>query len=477
MSEQDTTTKSRFSIFIIIWIGQLISLLGTGMTGLGLPIWVFQQTHRATDMTWIQGTFMLALLAGSLFAGVLIDRGNRKLMMMLSDLAAGAATLGIFVLFSLGRLQIWHLYVSAAIQGLFQAFQWPAFSAAISTMFSKEHYTRASTMLDLANTASLIFAPILAGALFALMGDDTQTIRLILLIDVMTFLIAVGTLLFIHVPQPRRTAAQEEAEKGGLPGELTFGLRYIFARPSLLGLQLVFMIGNLLVSISQSLMPPLLLARTDSNELIFGSVMTFFGVGGVGVGVAISAWGGFKRRVHGVLAGWAVSGILGTSLFGLGRAEPAWMGLPIWAASVIFGGLLIPLINGSNQGIWQSKVSPDIQGKVFTARRLIAWLVIPVANYTAGPLADQLLEPAMATGGSLVPVFGWLVGSGPGAGMSLAFIFTGLLASCIGLGGYLVPAIRNAEDLLPDHDQVGGLVAEDTTAETIGAAEAGSAAR
>src|SRR5574341_1699593 len=388
MSEQDTTTKSRFSIFIIIWIGQLISLLGTGMTGLGLPIWVFQQTHRATDMTWIQGTFMLALLAGSLFAGVLIDRGNRKLMMMLSDLAAGAATLGIFVLFSLGRLQIWHLYVSAAIQGLFQAFQWPAFSAAISTMFSKEHYTRASTMLDLANTASLIFAPILAGALFALMGDDTQTIRLILLIDVITFLIAVGTLLFIHVPQPRRTAAQEEAEKGGLPGELTFGLRYIFARPSLLGLQLVFMIGNLLVSISQSLMPPLLLARTDSNELIFGSVRTFFGVGGVVGGLAISAWGGFKRRVHGVLAGWAVSSFF-FALVGLGT----W--LPLWVGAMALSTILVPLINGSNQAIWQSKVAPDVQGRVFSARTLIAWMTNPISPLIAGTLGDYVLEPAM----------------------------------------------------------------------------------
>ena len=112
----------------------------------------------------------------------------------------------------------------------------------------------------------------------------------------------------------------------------------------------------------------------------------------------------------------------------------------------------MPIINGSNQAIWQSKVAPDLQGRVFSIRRLIAWFVNPVAMLIAGPLADFVMEPSMQVNGSLAGIFGPLVGTGPGAGMSLIFIFTGLMAMLVGLGGYTVRNVREAELLLPDHD-------------------------
>jgi hypothetical protein len=123
---------------------------------------------------------------------------------------------------------------------------------------------------------------------------------------------------------------------------------------------------------------------------------------------------------------------------------------------LFLGTGLIPIINGSNQAIWQTKVAPDVQGRVFSIRRLIAWISNPLSRLLAIPLADKLLEPAMQEGGSLTNLFGGLVGTGPGAGMALIFVFAGIVASFIGLGGYLFPAIRNAEDILPDHDTMGG---------------------
>jgi hypothetical protein len=163
-------------------------------------------------------------------------------------------------------------------------------------------------------------------------------------------------------------------------------------------------------------------------------------------GVLMSAWGGPKRRIHGVLAGWALSSLLGTVLFGLGDI------LPIWSAASFMGAVFVPIINGSNQAIWQAKVAPDLQGRVFSVRRLIAWFVNPAAMLVAGPLADRVLEPAMMENGSLTGVFAGLVGTGPGAGMSLIFIFAGLMAMMVGISGYFVPAIRNVETILPDHD-------------------------
>jgi hypothetical protein len=162
----------------------------------------------------------------------------------------------------------------------------------------------------------------------------------------------------------------------------------------------------------------------------------------------MSVWGGPKRRVHGVLLGWFCIGLLGRTLFGLGQT------LSVWATFMFLRMFFSPIVNGSNQAIWQSKVPPDVQGRVFTARQFIAWLVLPLSSLLAGPLADRVFEPAMAPGGSLVPTFGWLVGHGTGAGMALMFVITGLLAALAGLGGYLFTAVRNAEDILPDHDKV-----------------------
>jgi MFS family permease len=163
----------------------------------------------------------------------------------------------------------------------------------------------------------------------------------------------------------------------------------------------------------------------------------------------MSAWGGFKRRVHGVLAGWIVSSVF-LALVGVTTWVPLWIGA--LALSALFG----PLINGSNQAIWQSKVPPDMQGRVFSARRLIAWLTNPISPLIAGTLGDYVLEPAMRSPSALSSLFGWLVPLGPGAGMSVLIIFGGLGGILAGLAGYFIRSIREAEDLLPDHDAIPG---------------------
>jgi MFS family permease len=428
--------------FTIIWLGQIVSLLGTAMSTFGLTLWAYEVTGKATPLALVGFFFVIPQVALGPFMGVLVDRGNRKLMMMLSDMAAAFTTLAVIFLLSADNLQIWHLYVVAAVAGTFQGFQWPAFSAAITLMVPKEQYARANGMLEMAGSASYVFAPILAGALIGPLG-----LRGILLIDLVSAAVAIGTLLFVHIPQPPETEAGREGA-GNFLKETGYGFRYIFARPSLLGLQIVFLLGNFFSSIALAVVAPMILGRSGNDELIFGSVQSVGAIGGVVGGVVMSAWGGPKRRVHGVLLGWFFSSLLGNVVLGLGQ------GLPVWALGMFMLSIFSPLVNGSNQAIWQSKVAPDVQGRVFSARVFIAWLVMPISQLIAGPLADHVLEPAMAEGGSLVPMFGWMVGSGTGAGMALMFVFGGLLASLAGIGGYLFPAVRNAEDILPDHEAV-----------------------
>jgi MFS family permease len=427
--------------FILIWLGQIVSMLASSMTHFALTIWMYQQTESATALGLLQVFFITPFLVMSPIAGAMVDRYDRKLMLMVSDLAAVLATGTIFTLLALGRLEFWHLYFAAALNGIGNTFQWPAYSAAISTMIPKEQLGRANGLMSLLDAGPGVFAPLLAGMLLPLIG-----LTGILLIDVITFFFAIGALLVVYVPQPIQTEEGKKAQ-GNLLKEAGYGFRYIFSRPSLLGLQLVFFFGNLFAGIAFTLLAPMVLARTNQNSLVFGMVQTAGAAGGIAGGILMSVWGGFRRRIHGVLGGHIFAGIMGTALLGLK------FGLYVWIAGMVLEALSIPLINGSNQAIWQSKVPPDIQGRVFSARRLIAWFTNPISPIIGGTLADFVLEPAMRNPGPLSATFGWLVGTGPGAGMGLLILFCGILISLTGLAGYLIPAIRHAEDLLKDHDQ------------------------
>jgi len=426
--------------FLVIWIGQFISILASGMSQFALTIWMYQETKSATAMGLMTAFYITPFLLLSPIAGVLVDRYDRKLMMMLSDIVAGIATILILVFSALGILEFWMLYLVAILYGLGNTFQWPAYSAAITTMLPKEQYGRANGLMSVLDAGPAVFAPFLAGALLPVIGLNG-----ILLADVITFLLAIGALMVVFIPPPIQTHEGTTAQ-GSMLKEAWFGFKYIFDRPSLLGLQLIFFFGNLFTVMAFTLLAPMILARTNQNSLIFGSVQTVAAVGGLVGGILMSVWGGLKHRVHGVLLGWAISGM---SLIMLGSVQ----GVILWSASLLFSGLISPLINTSNQTIWQSKVAPDLQGRVFSARRLIAWLPQPIAPILAGLLADLVLEPAMQSNTLLANRFGDHFGTGPGAGMSLMIVFCGACAALVGLSGYLFRPIRNAEEILPDHQQ------------------------
>jgi hypothetical protein len=165
--------------------------------------------------------------------------------------------------------------------------------------------------------------------------------------------------------------------------------------------------------------------------------------------VLVSAWPGFKRRMTNIFIGEAMTGLFMLTLFGLGRS------LPVWIIFAALGNITPVFVNGSSQAIWQAKVPPDLQGRVFSARRMIAWITDPVTPLLAGALADYVTEPGMQAGGLLARTFGWLVGTDPGSGMALQFFFAGICYMLVVLIVYLFfPVVRNLEDLLPDHDQL-----------------------
>jgi DHA3 family macrolide efflux protein-like MFS transporter len=428
--------------FYTLSAGQFVSMLGSGMTRFAITLWAWELTGSATALA-LAGFFGFAPnLIFRPIAGALVDRWDKKLTMILSDLAAGLGTVVLFVLSLYGVLDIWHIYAVSFVSGVFESFQFPAYSSAISTMVDKEDYTRTSAFMSLTDSASAIISPIAAAAVYSFIRLDG-----ILLIDIVSFLFAYAGLLIIHIPPAKRSEAGADSRKGGFWGEVFYGFRFIWERPSLFALQTSFFFANLFFGMTMTLRSPLILARTDNNEAIFAAMSTIAGIGGVIGGLVVSAWGGLKeRRIRGIFGGFVIVGLGGTSLMGIGQEAILW-----GIASFVFMAVL-PLVNASSQAIWQSKVPPDVQGKVFAARSVIASISSPLAMIIGGLLADYVFEPAMTSEGWLAPIFGSFVGTGSGAGIGLLYVFLGIGTALIGIIGYSIPNLREVESRVPDFD-------------------------
>jgi len=423
--------------FTVVWVGQVVSLLGTAMTSFALMIWAWQETGTATALALVAFFAFLPTVIMMPFAGALVDRYDRRLMMIVSDSVAGCMTLVMLALNLWGLLRLWNVYALLVVSGAFQAFQFPSYSAAITMMVRKEDYGRASGMLSTAHDSSQVFAPIAAGMLIGIIGVSG-----IMAIDVGTFLFAITMVMLVSVPRPPQSEEGRAARKSLLK-DATFGFHYIRERRPLLGLLSVFFAFNLMIVFGFIVMQPMILAETGDDERILGLVMTMGGVGGVAGGVAMSVWGGPRRRVNGILLSMLAVALGGLFVLGLGRE------LVVWAVGMFVAAFCIPIANGSSQAIWQSKVPPDVQGRVFSTRALIAFTGIPLSQLVAGPLADVAFEPAMrhATG-----PLATLVGSGPGAGMSLMLVISAFLGAAVVAIGYTSRNVRDVEDLIPDHE-------------------------
>jgi len=438
LSEQENQLTSMRN-FLIIWVGQIVSVLGSEMTNFAITIWAWELTGLATPLSLIFFfTYTPKVIAAS-FAGLLVDRWHRQRLMMLGDAAAGFSTIAILLLFLTNQLQIWHIYVTVAINGLFGYVQLLAFSASMSMLVPKQHYARATAMGEyITYSSSYIIAPALAGALYYQIG-----LAGILAIDVITCAIAVTSISIGTIAQP--LASQFSSLSHNLFEDLTFGFRYLFQRPSLLAILIFWLCFHLFDYAGLAIFRPMILARSGSNAGVLASVQFALGTGGFIGAVLLTIWGGHKRRIHGLLLGTALM-CLGKVMLGLGQLPWSWM------AAGFLAGFFSPAIDSSNQTIWLSKVEPDVQGRVFASRFLIAQITTPLGLAVGGPLADYLFEPAMRTGGSLVGSLGAVFGSGFGAGMALQFTLFSFCSFLIGLGGYAFPVLRDVEDMVPDHD-------------------------
>jgi len=422
-------------IFTIIWGGQVVSTIGSGLTSFALGLWVYQLTGSVTQFALIAFCTVLPRLALSPLAGALVDRWDRRWAMILSDSGAAFSTLVIVGLFLTNRLEVWHIYLMTAISSAFGTFQWPAYTAAITLLVPKRNLGRANGMVQFGQAASEILAPTLAGILVI-----TIQIWGVILIDFATFLFAVLTLLLVRIPKPTPTTAGKK-EEGSLLREAAYGWSYLTTRPGLLGLLVFFAVVNFLWGMVGALIMPMILNFTSADVL--GMIISIAGIGLLTGSLVMSVWGGPKRRINGVLNFELLSGLC---FLLIGLRPAAWL-----VAIGAFGAhLTIAIVSGSNQAIWQSKVAPHVQGRVFAMQQMIAKSTTPLAYLLAGTLADKVFEPLLAANGLLAGSLGHIMGIGPGRGIGLLFIVMGMMKVIVSLGGYLYPRIYFVEDELPD---------------------------
>ena len=424
----------------MIWLGQMVSGIASSITAVALPIWIFSITESGAAVGLLEFFFFGSYLLTVPLAGILIDRSDRKLMMLVYDLSSLLALTILLILQTVGRLDVWHLYMASILQGAGSAFQSPSYAAAITTMVSKKQYIRANGLISLLYETPGIFGPLLAGFMYLVIGLNG-----ILAINLLAFVVSINVLLIVDIPQPPKTVEGELSHSKFL-NEAIYGIKYIFQRPNLLGLQLIFFTGNLFsgIALSAAVLYPMILLRTGDNTQVLGTVQSAGAAASVIAGIFLTTWGGIKRPARAIILAWIISSILGLTLLGIGQT------LVIWLIAVVVDALFDPVVNVSLDSFLQAKVPPDLQGRIFSASDFISQAMLPFTPLVAGYLGDRILEPAMGTGGSLANTFGWLVGTGPGSGFGLLIFLCGLSGALIGLVGYLIPSLRNIDTLLPD---------------------------
>ena len=418
-------------IFTLVWAGELVSNIGSGLTNFALSVWVYQQTGSATEFALIIMIATAPSVIALPLAGALIDRWDHRWTMMICNLGAGLSTLTLTILALTGRLRVWHIFVAVFARAIFITFLEPTYGAAITLLVPREHLSRASGMVQSAQASTQVVAPVLAGILLT-----TIHVHGVTLIDCLTYLFALNTLAFIRLPRVERKVVTTQAKKSFLH-ELTEGWRYIYHHAGLLALLGYFAVFNFFIGMVVVLLPPLILSFNSPRML--GVALSIVGAGFLLGSLLIATWGGPRNRVLGVVG----PGLLCSLCISLTGLRPY---LPLVVAGGFGMQFFIPLMNACVQSIWQSKTPIEIQGRVFSARRLIVLSMVPAGYLIAGPLADKLFEPLIAA----TPALTAIIGAGPRRGLALVYVVAGVFTFLSQLAFYAYPRLNNLEQEIPD---------------------------
>lgn len=421
--------------FYTILLTQVLSMIGSRISGLALGFYIFAETGQATPLVMVAFFSMLPMVLASGISGVLADRWDRRYVMMISDFGQAVGTVLLLLSFISGAFEIWHLYVVTFIQSVFGVFQGPAFSASVTMLVPDDQRDRANAVQQLTGPLSGIIAPAIAGLIYGIVGVTGAIV-----IDLATFLVAVVVIALVRIPRPEQTA-EGRALKGTFLKELIGGFQYLFQRRQLFILILHISIVNFLIGGTMTLASAYLLMRTGS-ESTMGIILALMNIGGLAGGIIIGVWGGTRPRIHTVMVGIIAGGVM-LAIFGTSQTPLAL------TVSLFLMMLPMPMVNAPIMSMLQAKVPPDVQGRVFAVLGQLSTFLMPISMLIVAPLADQVFEPAVGTPewAAVAP----LVGTGSGAGIGLIYVIAGVLMAATTALMYAWPYIRRLEADLPDY--------------------------
>lgn len=396
--------------FLLVWLGQLVSVTGSVMTQFGLAIWVFSETGSTVQLALVVLAGAVPAIVVSLFAGPLVDRWDRRQSMIVADAGAAVGTLAIVALVATGQLETWHLYIALAWSSVFGAFQFPTFSAATAALVPKTQLSRAAGLVELSGSLGYMIAPAIAGVAVA-----TSGLLALFVIDLATFTVAVLTLLVVRFP-PMPVADRIPLSPRALLREAGEGLHFVMQRRELLLLLITFSAVAFAFGFVDVLLVPLLL--TVTSESAAGVIVSITALGLVTGSLLMGVWGGSGRRVRDLHVALVVMGA-GLILVGV-RPWPLLI-----LAAITLAHVAVPIARGTNQAIWLAAVPQELQGRVAAIRQMVLSASTPLALLAAGFVAEHVLEPSLAAGGLLVGIGPWLVGAGEGRSIALLLMLAG----------------------------------------------------
>ncbi len=430
--------------FLWIWGGQVISILGSNLSGFALGVWLYQTTGSASNFALVALCTVLPQLLVSPLAGGLVDRYPRRWMMVLGDSGAALCTLLMAALFFSGHIQPWMIFATTALSAACGALQTPAYVALVAGVMRDEQLGRANGLLSLGQGLADILAPAIAGALVAAIGVPG-----VLLVDLASFGVAVSVLALVRVPERRLEVAARRAEgpshahshsdpaPGGAAGawlaNLRAGWAAVRAQPGLAGLLRFQMIFSFLWSLFGVLVAPMVLGFSDAQGL--GVALSVAGGGMLAGSLVMSAWGGPRRRLLGLL-GFELTSAAGFVGMGL---RPS---LALVAGAACLAHFALAFVQGLNQSIWQSRVEAGVLGRALALRQVAVKAATLLAYVIAGGLADRVLEPLLRPGGALAGSLGIWIGVGPGRGIAALCVLIGLVKAATVLAVYFSPGAR-----------------------------------
>lgn len=412
MSDKPVIPANWKAPFFTIWTGQTFSLVGSQIVQFALVWYLTEQTGSATVLATATLAAMLPMIVFGPFAGALVDRWNRRLVMIAADGAVALASLWLAYMFWSDAVQVWQVYLIMFVRGLGGSFHWPAMQASTTLMVPDRHLTRVAGMNQTLNGALNIVGPPLGALAMSLMP-----LAGVMLLDVGTALLAITPLCFVRIPQPPRwQPAQAGEARPSLLADVRQAARYIWGWPGLLALIGMALVVKLALTPAFALLPLLVNQYFGGDAGQLALMEAVFGVGVVVGGLSLSIWGGFRRRVHTLLAGLLV---LGAGFLVLGLTPATLFALAIGA--VLLVGLAIPLLDGPLMAIMQASVAPNMQGRVFMLMASLISLTSPVGLAIAGPVSDSI-------------------------GLHVWYLVTALVCLAIGVAGFFLPAMINIEE-------------------------------